>query len=316
MASVGAGKLQLSPFQSAELEEQHRVAMIHSLRLECLLLDVADTLERAHIDMVVLKGPALANGIYPDPSWRPFGDIDVLVRTRDWDRVGSILKGSGFSEKFPEPRPGFRRRFGHTWLHIHESGLELDLHRILVAGPFGLWIDADEPFKRVGPFQLGGRTLCRLDDSALFVHACLHAVLGHRPPLLLPLRDVLQLASSSSLDWRTVSDLARRWRSTPVVREALIRASDAFGVALPEVDGSRPRRSEVRAMEAYTGARRSRGGKAIASLSAIRGVRSKVAYVWALLLPTDEFLAFREGMRRWPALLSRWRKVARWLVPH
>jgi hypothetical protein len=319
LAAVEVEAMQLSPTHLSSLADRHRAAMIHALRLERLLLVLADAFRAAGLEMVVLKGPAMAHDRYADPAWRPFGDLDILVRTRDWGRVGTLLARCGFSSRSPEPRPGFRERFGHTWVHTHQSGLELDLHRTLVAGPFGLWMDADELFDHTSSFTLAGKELRRLDDQAIFLHACVHAALGHRPPLLLPLRDVVE---SAPPDWSQAGELADRWRLRAVVSHALISASTTLTTELPpdasdlmEVAGTFPKR-ERRALEAYTTERRGRGGKALASLWAIRGLDAKAAYLRALLFPDREFLAFREGGRGAVALRARWAKPLKWLARH
>src|SRR5437879_3101885 len=81
----------------------------------------------------------------------------------------------GFTRPRPEPRPGFSERFGKAATHRGVDGLELDLHRTLVVGPFGLWLEPDELFEHAILFHLWGRELRRLDDTALVLHACLNA---------------------------------------------------------------------------------------------------------------------------------------------
>ena len=44
----------------------------------------------------------------------------------------------------------------------------------------------DELFEDVATFRVGGRTLRRLGDTMSLLHACVHASLGARPPLLVP----------------------------------------------------------------------------------------------------------------------------------
>jgi Uncharacterised nucleotidyltransferase len=318
VAAMNAGAVTLSQRQAGELLERQRASMVHALSIERFLLSLADIFDREGIDMIVLKGPALANAVYSSPSWRPFGDVDVLVPTPDWRRVGEVLHRNGLEPKFPEPRPRFRERFGHTWVHTDRMGLELDLHRILVAGPFGLWMDPQDPFEHTDTFWLGGQPLRRLDDVAAFVHACMHAALGHRPPLLLPLRDAAELACSRVSDWSQVRELASRWRTTTVVEYALNALTATLSLDLPvdarlAIRSTEVSRRERLALRAYTTSWQARGGKATVSLLAIRGVGAKAAYVRALLVPDREFLAFREGGVGPGSLRVRWRKALGWL---
>jgi hypothetical protein len=47
----------------------------------------------ASIPVIVLKGAALAALVYPSPTLRPMGDIDLLVHEGDRDRVDALLRG-------------------------------------------------------------------------------------------------------------------------------------------------------------------------------------------------------------------------------
>ena len=106
----------------------------------------------------VLKGPSVAHTIYRIPAfarsptsicWCPRPTTSVRARCSD---------GSGHVRRRPEPRPGFEVRFGKASVHTHpDDGIEVDLHRTLVLGPFGLWIDPEELLDRREPFLLGGR---------------------------------------------------------------------------------------------------------------------------------------------------------------
>src|SRR5919108_1697202 len=222
VAAVEAGHLRITEEKAEELLVWQRDAMVWALTIERRLLTLAEAFEADGVRPLVLKGPVLAHTVYPDPSWRAFADLDLLVPTASWRRALEVLAGLGFERRLPEPRPGFDERFGKAAVHTNGDGAEIDLHRTLVIGPFGLWARPDELFRRATTFELGGRTLRRLDDTALLLHACMHASLGWRPPLLWTLRDVAQVAWSGRVDWDELADLARRWRLRAVVRHALI----------------------------------------------------------------------------------------------
>lgn len=318
-AMAERGTLRLSPAQVGDLLEHQHDAMLRALDLERRLLQILAAFEAPGIESVVLKGPAVAHTMYPDPAWRPFGDLDLLVRARDWRAACALLPELGYRRVYPEPRPGFTERFGHTALHSSEDGAGVDLHRTLIGGAFGLWMDPDELFEHVSSFDLGGRRVLRLDDSALFLHACVHASLGYRPPLLLPLRDVAQIAVGARLDHERLGEWGRRWRLGVVYEHALEAVSRILGVRLGLAEShayaaAPSGRRERRALEAYTTERRDRGAKALSSIRAIPGIRGKAAYVGALLFPSREFLASRPNGQGAPSYWKRWAIPLRRLV--
>jgi putative nucleotidyltransferase-like protein len=317
VAAAEEGSLSLSSEQAEELLVGHRNAMLQVLALERHLVTLSKALEDAGVEMVLLKGSALAHTVYPDPSWRPFADLDFLVRGEDFQHACEVIADGGFRRGLPEPRAGFDVRFGKAAELTMEGGPTIDLHRTLVVGPFGLWLDLDELFAGTAPFTVGGRVIRRLDDSSLLLHACLHASLGWWPPLLMPVRDVAQVTSYAKVDWDVVAERTRRWRLAAVVRHAFKTAQDRLGAPVPEearaVLAIQPRRKERRALEAYTTDRRQRGGTAISTLRAIPGLRAKTAYVRALLFPNRDFLGARDLKGR-GSYLRRLAIPVRWLT--
>jgi putative nucleotidyltransferase-like protein len=292
--------------------------MYHVLDGERRLVNLAEAFDEASVDFLVLKGSSLAHTVYSDPSWRSYGDLDLLVRTKDWRRACSVLEGLGIARKRPEPRPGFDERFGKASAHRGPGDLEVDLHRTLVLGPFGLWIRPDGLFEHVAEFSLGGRTLPRFDDTMLLLHACLHAALGWRPPRLLPVRDVAQAAWFGQIDWDRLADRTQAWKLAAPVQFAFQTVQDKLRVSLPEqalqLKQLRPRRRERSSLLAYTTKRRTRGGTARATLWAIPGPRAKATYIFGLLFPSRQFLAARAtGGKR--SYWLRWRVAANWLGP-
>ncbi|MGH2554330.1 MAG: nucleotidyltransferase family protein [Actinomycetota bacterium] len=311
VAAAEAGSLALSAEQTDALLETHREAMLAPLAVERGLLEVATELHAGDVEFVVLKGPALAHTVYPNPSWRYFGDLDLLVRGGDWPKACTILESLGYRRGLPEPRGGFDQRFGKASEFRRQGGIEVDLHRTLVVGPFGLWIEPDILFEATTELLLWDQTHRRLDDTLLQLHACVHASLGWWPPLMMPVRDVAQVAHCAQVDWEALADRAARWKLRAVVRHALQTASETLEVGLPagadKLVAYTPSRKEHRALQGYVTDRRKRGGTAVATLKAIPGLTAKVAFLRALIFPNREFLAARSGSAR-----SYWR---RWAIP-
>lgn len=315
MAAEGAGLFELTQSQTRELLDRHRDAMEHVLRLEQKLLVIAAALDEAGVEAVVLKGSSLAHEVYPDRSWRAFGDLDLLVPTGQWRTACRVLADLDLRRRLPEPRRGFDERFGKAAAHVDDDGFEIDLHRTLVVGPFGLWMNVDELLGRTTTFLLGGRELRRLDDTSLFLHACVHASLGWTPPLLLPLRDVAQVACGAEVDWDLAERLTARWRLAPVIRHAAETVERELGVVLPSgalrLAALPAGRVESRAQRAYCGERRRE--MALFTLLAIPGVTRKAEYVRDLVVPARDFLEARTPVGERPSYRRRWAVPLRWL---
>jgi hypothetical protein len=298
-AGVRAGSLRLAEAQRDELAEHHREAMAMVLLLQHLTLEVSSAMEDAGVPAVVLKGAAIATSFYPDPSWRSYGDLDLLVSVADWSAACHTLTSLGFGRITPEPRPGFDERFGKGASFEDARGLQVDLHRTLALGPFGLWIDTEALLEGTTRFTMRGASLRRLDDTNALIHACVHAALGRERPLLVPLRDVLQIAWSGRADQEVLSARVRDWRLIAPVSYALKTAAETLAAPLPvtlqDLRRIRAGAIERRALQAYTTDRRRRGGMSLSTLWAIPGIRPRAAYVRALLFPDRKFLDARAG---------------------
>ena len=291
--------------QQAEAVEAHERALAVELVLERLLLTTVSQLDAARITPRVLRGPAVAHSVYPEPGLRSFADVDLLVAPQDYDAALAVLCARGARRRYQEPRKGFDRRFGKgVCLEIPGGlGLEIDLHRTFVAGPFGLAVDTNTLFEASAEFLLGGQKQHGLDPEARFLDSCFHAALGREQPRLVALRDVAQMILCSQLAADRVRERCRAWRCGIVVQRAVALAWDAFALdSTPEVVRWARRQEcsefENRALLAYVSSDRSYARQAVAGLEAVRGVRAKARYAIALLVPNRTYVRIREGSYR------------------
>ena len=289
------GAFSATEHQHAAAIAAHERVLALALVLERLLLRTIAYLNEANITTRVLKGPAIAHAVYPEPGLRSFGDIDLLVPKRDYDAALTWLCARGARRRDPQGlAEAFNRRFGKGVTLEVPGGLEIDLHRMFVAGPFGLAVDTNALFRSSTKFSLGGYEIEGLDPEARFRHACFHAALGDAQPGLVALRDVAQMTLCSTLDASRVRDLCREWRCGIVVQRATRLSWDTFEVdSTPEVvQWARvyePTRFERQALLGYVGVDRSHARQAVAGLQAIRGFRAKVSYAATLLVPTRPY---------------------------
>jgi hypothetical protein len=295
-AAVSAGAWPVTDRQLEEVRVSSRARAKVDLCLEHELLVVARTLEDAGVAYRVLKGQAWAHSVYPNPTWRGAGDIDLLVQDDDWYRVIDVLEATGARRRFPEFRPGFDRRFGKDATLVLQTSWQVDLHRTLVLGPFGLWIDVRDLFARPAAQIIGGVTVHGLSAEAAFLHACYNAALADDPPRLIAVRDVCQVASIGDPDPGVVEDMAHRWRATAVVLRALSLAANLIGpevwrLPVPALFASRRGSAVERALVAsYHG----RGYMSqLATVVALPGVKERLAYLSALTRPHPGYLAAR-----------------------
>jgi hypothetical protein len=307
------GSLLLNESQANDVFDRHESAMTLALTIEQQLLRVDTAAEGAGVRLICLKGPAVARVAYPTPELRPFGDVDLLVATPQWRSACALLERVGYRRLSPEPRVGFDERFGKAATFVNRSGGVVDLHRTLVRGPFGLWIEPDELMAHTATFDIGGRVLERLDTTGQLVHAAIHASLGARTPLLLPIRDVAQILASAEIDVARLRAWAARGRLAVVFERAFQLIERELGVRLEVPYVGTARSGDRRALAAYSGSSRSLA-IGVGTIRAIPGVGNKIAYVAGLLFPAPAFIRSRGDGRVGTGYLGRWRLPFRWFA--
>lgn len=300
--AVADGAVPATAEQAADAEAAAAQSLRTVLHLERRLLTVADHLDRAAVPFVVLKGPAVARLDEPDPSMRNYADIDLLVGPPDLARAVTALGALGYVRDLPERRPGFDRSFGKEVPMADDRGSELDLHRTLALGSFGLCVDLPALWGSTEVLRLGGRQLTALDAEGRFVHACVTAALGDERPRLVALRDVASISSARPLADRRLHHLAPAGRGAVVVALAVRMCRAALG----DVVGSSasafaasvtPSRWERVALRAY----RAQGGsntlELLSGVLAVRG-QARARYVRALVAPDAAYLDARRRAGR------------------
>ena len=98
----------------------YRHLMIHVNQMQAVQR-IFDAFEEAGIPYMPLKG-CILKALYPLPELRPMGDADILIRTREHDRIAPIMEGLGFTRKIENDHV-------FEW---HSVQLHVELHKSLV----------------------------------------------------------------------------------------------------------------------------------------------------------------------------------------
>jgi hypothetical protein len=296
--AIQRGLLPTTDEQAEVADAAHREALIRCLHLEALLLQAVDLLHDAGVETRVLKGSATAHLDYADPSQRTFIDVDLLVRSEAFDIASQALVDADFTRPVPQIRPGFDRRFGKGCTLRSPSGFELDLHRTLTVGPFGLMVRLEHLWATSSPLELADRTVQTLGREERLMHACYHAVLGDLRPRLVPKRDIAQLVLDPEIDHARVRWLAEAWQAEAVIALAIRQSWETLQLADETALTAWARRYEpdqrsMRTIASYQVSHARYATQSWASLRALPDVATKAAFVFSLAFPSDGTLGGR-----------------------
>lgn len=294
---VRSGALPVSSAQHAEVSELVERWMVADLALERFALDVHEALRHHQIDHRFLKGLALAHRWYERPDLRVFGDIDVTINAADIPTAFDLLAEVAGPRMEPELRPGFDVEFGKGATFKSAIGNELDVHRTLVWGAYGLTVVPADLFDAPTSIRVASVELPVPAPGVVFLHACYSAVLGDVPPRLVALRDVVETLPRDEPTAARAIELATRWRARAVVALAVRWAQETLLVDLdgPLADWARayrPSPSERLLLRSHlmpggTYARR------VSAVAVVPGMGPRLRYLRALAWPDRTYLDAR-----------------------
>lgn len=214
------------------------VADFHALYLQERFGETLRALVDAGIDVVLLKGAALAVSVYDGFTDRPMGDVDILVDPLSAQRAWEVAASLGWSwdrAMFPE---GSYREHHHLppLTDSRRVGAKLELHTALsVFGhPFALGFDAVRNAAR--PVVVSGRSVHILDADHQIVHLSVHLAWSHLLSFGVwrTFRDIGAVVDGDDLDWDGMAAAARRHGATSCCYWTLRLARDLCGVEVPE----------------------------------------------------------------------------------
>ncbi|MFZ4810210.1 MAG: nucleotidyltransferase family protein [Ilumatobacteraceae bacterium] len=181
---------ELTSAQRAELEQLGHCASMISLHVDASARRAGRRLSDAGVDFRVLKGYGTARILYPDPSWRQYGDFDVLVRRDDFERAVKALSPSLVGSPPAQPGPA-RRSIVKEYPLLDDRGIEIDMHVAVQGSLFTSTLDTAVLFSGGQPIP-GAEHMFALSPTGLFVHAVLHVSTVNWRTSSIP--DVLRLA--------------------------------------------------------------------------------------------------------------------------
>lgn len=190
-------------------------------------------LGEAGLDVILLKGEALAYSLYAQPHLRSRSDVDILVQGRGGiARAWAVLERAGYERK-----PTLQGRFTGFQLacrrHLADGvEIQLDIHRQINDFTwFAQRLPVPELMANTETCRLAGMEVNCLDPRYALLHACIHR-LTNRPHgtenRLVWLYDIHLLAQAQSARWPAFIALARDKGMARICLQALEAARGYF----------------------------------------------------------------------------------------
>lgn len=215
-----------------------RVRRFRMSGLEERLDQTAESLQRAGIPCMLLKGVALATAAYQQFADRPMRDIDLLVRPPDVPRALEVLLASGWRTAVDPADEARYARAHHLPPLVDAGGLEvaLELHRSLLGEGHPFRIDLDDWWTRSTPSPRAPSSARVFAPEHLLLHACIHLGYSHlfRQGAWRTFRDVRRIVALDGFEWERFVRAAIDARAASCAYWVLRLARDLAGMRVPE----------------------------------------------------------------------------------
>lgn len=198
-----------------------------------LLREVLSTVRElnAHgIECAVFKGLLVNQLSYRNLAIRKSGDIDLLVRKRDYPRAKALFLSQGFQQTLSDKVELLCLQSG---LWHEERRLQIDLHWGIP--PRELNIGADKIMDRITHVSIGSVKLPSFAMEDVLIILCANAIKEFWNQLLYPYRDIAEfLRGDIALDWESLFERARELKCGRAVAVALAVVDALYEIPLPE----------------------------------------------------------------------------------
>jgi hypothetical protein len=171
------------------LKKAYFLTTARNMRLYAELSRVLEVFHNEGVEVIVLKGVALAQTVYGNIGLRSMGDIDLLVRKENLSRAKKIMVDLGYvTPMFEYSNEWYNENHFHLPPFFHsENGVKVEIHWHVVkpSKPFHAKM-IGRFWERARPIKLANTQVLVLSPEDLLLHLCMHSLNhGFTPKLLL-----------------------------------------------------------------------------------------------------------------------------------
>lgn len=222
------------------VQQAYRISTIRMALMYRNIGKVLAQLAESGVDYMVVKGPALAYTVYPDPALRAFNDLDLVVRERDWSAMHRLLVQMGFKpeEDRPQPPPKLVPQavlYELKYRHPETGWLLVEVHYddLLNAGLASR--DVEGFWQRAVLVDVEGVPVKALSLEDQLIHLCAHAHY-HGYTRLNCFSDMAFIVRdhAAQLDWERLLQTVRIEEAQVGVYYSLHFLVQLLGVSVPE----------------------------------------------------------------------------------
>ena len=217
---------------SKELHEEHLKLALKSIYLYEQLDSILSLFVEQGIPVILLKGAHLAREAYDNLGMRSMGDVDLLVRKEDLEKVEALLLSLGYA---PDDKHRVVCDRNHHFAYRKKANISIEVHWTLhwscLKG-----MDIEALWSRACLSQYFKQGVFVLSPEDLLLHLCLHSALhvqNIRLRMIYDLKVVLEKLGPN-IDFEVLRQRAKEWKVDGSVYVFLRLAKELLGAELKD----------------------------------------------------------------------------------
>ena len=160
------------------------------------------------IEVIVLKGAALAETVYPHRAFRPMSDIDLLVKSERLADVEAKLLEIGYA-----PDAGTKTHHQYHWVFTKDSTPSIEIHWHVQGPTDPFRVDIESCWRRAESITIAGVEALVFSPADLLLHLCQHLGKHGFTGGIRPLCDIAEVMKyyGNRIDWIEVARTCSEW---------------------------------------------------------------------------------------------------------
>jgi hypothetical protein len=233
----------------------YHLNLTHHMKVMGDVIRLGEALHRHEIPFMVVKGPVMAEVVYPRNDLRAYDDVDLVVPRRLFaDAISTLIEAD--CDVLDRNWRRIRREMRGQVHMTAPYGTAVDVHwHLLNRGSVrsAFRVDMDGLFERARRVSLDGPEVLTLDPIDTLLHVALHAGLSGGAKLSW-LKDIERAAAAEPIEWEELIRRARAWGAAEVIAVSFRRSRALLDAPIPRevietLSGSRVWQTLVRGSE-------------------------------------------------------------------
>jgi hypothetical protein len=212
------------------LRDAYRLNAARNTLVNTELRGILTVFRDQNIEVIVLKGAALAETVYAYRALRPMSDIDLLVRSERLAYVEAKLLEMGYGLDV-----GTKPHHQYHWVFTKNASPNVEIHWHLHRPTDPFRVDIEACWNKAERADIGGVDALVLSPADLLLHLCQHLGQHKFSGGIRPLCDLSVAVNyyADLIDWAEVARISAQWRMNPCAFVVLELARELLEAPIP-----------------------------------------------------------------------------------